>query len=167
MQWRRATETDFEQILDVIQSAKSFMADIRLEQWHDGYPTDECIKNDISDKNCYVMTVAGEIIATVMVGFDGENTYNRIYDGRWRSFGKFACIHRLAVKREHMNKGVGTAIMTEVEKMALARGWHSLRCDTHENNIPMQRLLIGFGFDYCGIIKLENGAVRLAFEKLI
>ena len=38
--------------------------------------------------------------------------------------------------------------------------------DTHEDNISMQRLLEKNNFKYCGIIYLEDGNKRIAFEKL-
>ena len=41
----------------------------------------------------------------------------------------------------------------------------NLRIDTHHDNKPMQNLLNKLGFEYCGIIYLENGEPRLAFQK--
>ena len=37
--------------------------------------------------------------------------------------------------------------------------------DTHKDNIPMQRVLLRNGFVYCGIIHLENGDERIAYQK--
>ena len=37
--------------------------------------------------------------------------------------------------------------------------------DTHRDNIPMQKVLARNDFTYCGIIYLENGDERLAFNK--
>jgi hypothetical protein len=39
-----------------------------------------------------------------------------------------------------------------------------LRIDTHKDNLPMQRALAKFGFSYAGIIYIESGAERLAYE---
>ena len=44
---------------------------------------------------------------------------------------------------------------------------NSLKVDTHEENIPMQNLLKKNGFKYCGIIYLEDGGKRVAFEKTL
>ena len=43
----------------------------------------------------------------------------------------------------------------------------TLRIDTHEDNKTMQALLTKNGFSYCGIIHLENGDPRLAYQKTI
>lgn len=40
-----------------------------------------------------------------------------------------------------------------------------LRIDTHHDNIVMQNLLKKNGFQYCGIIYLEDGSPRLAYQK--
>ena len=41
----------------------------------------------------------------------------------------------------------------------------NLRIDTHRDNLVMQNMLKKNGFTYCGIIHLENGDERLAFQK--
>ena len=40
-----------------------------------------------------------------------------------------------------------------------------LRIDTHRDNRIMQRLIEKHGFTYCGIIWLEDGTERLAYER--
>ena len=42
----------------------------------------------------------------------------------------------------------------------------SLKIDTHKDNIPMQKVLLRNGFKFCGIIHLENGDERLAYQKI-
>ena len=44
--------------------------------------------------------------------------------------------------------------------------FQNLRIDTHRDNIPMQKVLKRNGFEYCGIIYLENGDERLAYQKI-
>ena len=41
-----------------------------------------------------------------------------------------------------------------------------MRIDTHEENKGMQKLISQLGYKYCGIIVLESGDKRLAFEKI-
>ena len=43
----------------------------------------------------------------------------------------------------------------------------NLRIDTHEKNIPMQGCLAKNGFARCGIIYLEDGDPRIAYQKVI
>lgn len=57
--------------------------------------------------------------------------------------------------------------MNDAEKICTQNKVYSIKVDTHENNKPMQRLLEKLGYEYCGIIYLENGDKRVAFEKLL
>ena len=41
----------------------------------------------------------------------------------------------------------------------------NVRIDTHEDNYVMQNMLKKLGYTYCGIIHLENGDPRLAYQK--
>lgn len=40
-----------------------------------------------------------------------------------------------------------------------------MRIDTHENNKVMQHLIKKNGFQECGIIYVEDGSPRIAYEK--
>jgi RimJ/RimL family protein N-acetyltransferase len=42
----------------------------------------------------------------------------------------------------------------------------NLKIDTHRDNIPMQKVLKRNGFSECGIIYIENGDERIAFQKI-
>ena len=66
-------------------------------------------------------------------------------------------IHRIA------SDGVCSGVLASAVRFAMERTG-SLRIDTHENNRIMRQLLGEYGFTYCGIIYLENGEERLAFQ---
>lgn len=42
----------------------------------------------------------------------------------------------------------------------------NLRVDTHEDNRIMRHCIEKFGFVYCGVIYLQNGDPRLAYQKV-
>ena len=42
----------------------------------------------------------------------------------------------------------------------------SLRADTHADNKVMQHLLESEGFTRCGIIQVEDGTPRIAYQRL-
>ena len=67
-------------------------------------------------------------------------------------------MHRIAVLRH--GKGVVDFCINECFKV-----FPNLKIDTHRDNIPMQKVLKRNGFCYCGIIYLESGDERLAFQK--
>lgn len=42
-----------------------------------------------------------------------------------------------------------------------------LRADTHRDNLPMQRVLEKAGFSLRGVIYVEDGSERLAYELIL
>lgn len=129
------------------------------DQWNGGYPGVVEILSDIAAGCGYVVEDEGEVVAVFYYAPGPDPTYAKIYDGAWKSEEPYAVIHRVAVK--HHGKGIIDFIFKECFEAA-----GHLRIDTHRDNIPMQNVLKRGGFEYCGIIHLESGAERLAFEKV-
>ena len=73
----------------------------------------------------------------------------------------------MAVTNEFRKKGVAKFIFEQCEQLLLQNNIESMRIDTHEDNLAMQGLLNKLKYLYCGVIYLENGDKRLAYEKLI
>ncbi len=167
MEFRKAVESDIDRIMEIIRQAQAYLKEQGINQWQNNYPNTETIKNDIDKGYGYVLLKEGEIVGTVSVSFDGEKTYEKIYDGKWISNFDYVVIHRIAIDRRFKGRGLASEIMKNIEEMSLKRNIHSIRIDTHEDNKPMQRLIEKNGFQYCGIIYLADKSKRLAFEKLI
>ncbi len=166
MQFRKAVETDINNIMNIIKQAQAYFKQQGINQWQDDYPNIETIRNDIKHKNSYVLLKDNNIIATVVVSFDKEKTYDYIYDGEWISNDEYVVIHRMAVDNSYKGLGLSSQIIKNVEQLCLSKGVHSIKIDTHEENIPMQNLLKKNKFQYCGIIYLEDKSKRIAFEKI-
>jgi RimJ/RimL family protein N-acetyltransferase len=58
-------------------------------------------------------------------------------------------------------------MLEQIEEICLERGVHSIKVDTHEENLSMQKLLEKNGFAYCGVIYLEDHSKRIGFEKIL
>ena len=108
---------------------------------------------------CFSAVDEGEVVAVFYFAGGPDPTYGTIYDGEWISDEPYAVIHRVAVK--HHGRGIIDFIFSECFNAA-----GHLRIDTHRDNLPMQKVLKRAGFEYCGIIHLESGAERMAFEKI-
>ena len=101
---------------------------------------------------------------------DGEPTYDRIFDGHWLTgddSADYVAMHRVAVSVASRGSGVSTAMIDYACDFARGLGRASVRIDTHEGNVVMRRMLEKHGFAYCGIIYLQSGAARVAYEKLV
>lgn len=125
-------------------------------QWADDYPSPGLLGTDIAKRQLYVLEEGGAVHAVFVLAHGPDPTYLRI-DGQWLSDKPYMVIHRIA------SDGVCRGVLAEAVRFAEERTG-SLRIDTHENNRIMRQLLSEHGFAYCGIIYLENGEERLAFQ---
>lgn len=166
MKFRKSVNEDINDIMQIIDEAKEYLRKQGIDQWQNGYPNADVIKNDILNNDSYVFIKNNEIVATSAVSFDGEKTYDKIYDGNWISNDKFAVIHRIAISNKHKGTGIASEIIKMIEDICLDKNIHSIKVDTHEFNIPMQKLLKKNDFKYCGVIYLEDKSKRVAFEKI-
>ena len=57
--------------------------------------------------------------------------------------------------------------MKLTEELCKERGIPSIKIDTHEQNLGMQHILRKNGYTYCGVIYVEDGTKRLAYEKVL
>ena len=74
--------------------------------------------------------------------------------------GEYWVIHRLASAPDV--HGVLRAVLD----YCFARTTN-IRVDTHRQNVIMRHALEHYGFSYCGIIFLLDGAERLAYQKCL
>ncbi len=78
---------------------------------------------------------------------------------KWLSNELYGTIHRVASDGQ-INKMLNRVICY-CEKQI-----QHLRIDTHSNNKIMQHLILKNGFTQCGIIYVEDGSPRIAYEKI-
>lgn len=161
---RKTQENEITRVMEIINQAKTYFQNNGINQWQDGYPNEESIQQDIINNEAFVLEDDHQIIGTCMITTKGEPTY-RIIDGKWLTDGDYLCVHRIALDNQY--KGTGLAGIMLNQAIEMFPQCHSLRMDTHEDNLSMQRFLIKYGFQFCGIITLENGDLRRAYEKIL
>ena len=155
---RKATLSQLPEIMQIYGKARTFMAQTgNPDQWGTAYPTEEMICQDIQNGKCYVNHENEHIRAVFYFAVEEDPTYGYI-EGAWCNDRPYGVIHRIAVGEN----GKGAA--AECFHFAYDR-CPNLRIDTHEKNIPMQRCLAKNGFQRCGIIYLEDGDPRIAYQK--
>lgn len=152
MEFRKAIESDVNTIMNIIKQAQAYFKEQGINQWQNNYPNSETIENDIINKNSYVLLNDNIIIGTVVLSFDGEKSYEFIYDGNWKSNFEYAVIHRIAVDTNYKGLGLASTIINNVKEICVNKGVCSIKVDTQKDNISMQKLLEKNGFEYCGII---------------
>ena len=167
MEFRQANISDLDQIMEIIELSKKYLKETKVDQWQDGYPAKEDLRRDIESGNSYVLTNKDEIIATTVISLDSESTYNSIFNGEWITNEEYIVMHRVAVHNKYKGKGIFKELIKEAESLALNNDIFSIKIDTHRDNVSMQRAVVKNNFKRCGIIYLEDGSERIAFEKVI
>lgn len=167
MNIRLASLNDLDQILAIVAQAQKWLKENKINQWQNGYPNKESLEQDIAAKCCYVAIEGGKIIATVSLVVEPDINYFKIYEGKWLTDNKYISIHRIAVEQSYKNTQTASQIIVFAQEFAKSKNCDSLRVDTHEDNIAMQKFVLKNKFTYCGIIYLQDGAKRLAYEKVL
>ena len=143
---------------EIFARARRFMAETgNPNQWTNGYPSDDFLRQDIQSGDSYVCIEDDHIVATFVLRGGIDPTYNVIYDGAWLDDTPYATIHRIA------SSGEVKGIFRQVLQYALQH-YCSIRIDTHRDNLVMQHAVLQTGFQYCGIIHCWNGDERLAYQ---
>lgn len=160
---------DLQQIMKIIGEAQKFLASHKIDQWQNGYPNEETIIKDITNNESYIITsIDSTLIGTAMFSTKKEPTYKSI-EGKWitKSDAIYGVIHRMAVTNEFRKKGIAKFIFEQCEQQLLKNNIMSMRIDTHKDNLIMQSLLKKLKYLYCGVIYLDNGDKRFAYEKCL
>lgn len=159
MEIRKSTTEDLDRIMNIYDRGRKFMRENgNMNQWINGYPERELILNDIRKGNSYVCCDGEKITAVFYFGIEEEPTYRTIYQGKWLNKDRYGVIHRIAVD----SNTKGTASFC-IEWCYAQTG--NLKIDTHRDNTVMQKVLEKNGFTYCGIIYIDDGSERIAFQK--
>ncbi len=167
LQLKHTKLEDVHRVMEIIEQAQLYFKEQGIDQWQNGYPNTNVIKNDIHKNHSYILTKDEMIVATAVISFEEEPTYREIFEGAWKSHQYYAVMHRVAVDPSFKGKGIASEIIRHTELMCKQNGVSSIKIDTHEDNHSMQRSLIKNGFEYCGVIYLTDGSKRVAFEKTL
>ena len=111
----------------------------------------------IGKKQLFVLEEEGAPHAVFAFILGEDPTYQVIENGAWPNHKPYGTIHRIGsdqTRRGVLSKALDFALQFTDE----------VRADTHEDNKPMQHTLAKNGFIRCGIIYLENGDPRIAYQ---
>lgn len=153
---RKAMKNDIQSILEIYSAAKDFMhRNGNPNQWNGNYPDEETLLKDIEKNQLYV--IADDEIYGCFALIGGDDPTYAYIDGKWKSDSPYGTIHRIA------SNGKKKGVFFECVEFARETYDH-IRVDTHEDNKPMQNVVLKNGFEYMGIIYLEDGSPRRAYE---
>lgn len=169
MKFLSAEVEDLYEIDSIILDAKKKLKEAGSTQWQSGKPNVETITNDIDLRQGYVIKDNSVVIAYVSVWMHDDPNYNLIFDGSWESNAPYVCLHSFMVDSKYSGKGIGRMLLSECIELAHLNSYTSLRVDTHRDNVPMIHLLESVGFQYRGVVFVDDplDAKRNAYEYVI
>lgn len=162
---RKAEKKELEEILTIYKEAREYMAlNGNRNQWGDNYPQKELIEEDIASGKCYI-AVDEKICGVFYFAIETDPMYNVIEEGQWLNDDTYAVVHRIAVSMNTHNKGIAGKSIDYAQLICKEKGIFNLKMDTHRDNYPMQQFLEKKGFLKCGIVYVEDGTERIAYQK--
>jgi ribosomal protein S18 acetylase RimI-like enzyme len=163
---RKAEISDLENIMLMYKSCVAGMVENGIDQWDETYPNTEIISEDLNVGTYYVSEMDGTIIAGINIDQNQDNTYLAI---DWEDISNsFLVVHRLGVKEEFWNDGIGKSLMLFTENLVTEKGLNSIRLDTYSGNPKAMEFYRRLGYRELGVINLKpNKNEYYCFEKII
>lgn len=154
-----ARKEDLEELLEIYKKAREFMKKSgNTTQWGEDKPSKETLERDIENKNLYVVREDREIVGAFALIYGVDKTYLEI-DGKWLNDEPYATLHSVA------SSGKAKGLMKSIIEFSEEK-YENLRIDTHKDNHKMLEKIKENGFTHCGIIKVDDGSPREAFQKI-
>lgn len=156
-QIRNAQMEDLPRIEEIYAYARQFMAKTgNPNQWGKQHPPVETLKDDIEKHLLHVLENETGIHGVFYFYIGDDPTYAYMEGGSWRSETPYGTIHRIAGDG---SGGILAAAVTFCKQQI-----PHVRIDTHHDNLVMQKAVVRQGFLRRGIIYLENGDPRIAYD---
>jgi len=166
--FEKATIADVPQIGALFEQGRAFLQAQGIDQWQRKHsPRAAVAEADIAAGNGYVLrTPEGGIAAYAALIFGIDPGYVHI-DGSWLADLPYCAIHRVVTNAQYRGQGIAKQLLHHCHLTAKALGAQAVRIDTHADNKIMQRVILGSGYQYCGVIQTEAGDARNAYEMLL
>lgn len=157
---RKTKYEDLDAIEKIFSYARKYMQENgNPTQWKDDRPSLDLVIEDIANDSSYVVLSDDRIVGTFAFIRGIEPTYIDI-DGAWLDDAEYGTIHRIA--SDGSIKGIFEYVLEFCESFGI-----DIRIDTHIDNKTMLHLIEKNGFVRCGIIIVDDGSERIAFQKKI
>lgn len=154
---RQTKISDLKTVMSIFDYARQRMRNSgNKTQWVNGYPSKDVIVRDMNNNNSYVIESEKGIIGAFTFIIGEDPNYSEI-DGEWPDSNPYGTIHRIA-------SAPGAKGIADIALDFCKTAGVNIRIDTHSDNAPMLGWIAKRGFKYCGIIRVEDGTPRKAFQ---
>lgn len=163
--FRKANPSEITQVWKILQQAIIRRKNDGSNQWQDGYPNLEVVKNDVEKGQGFVLLDNETVIGYTAILINNEPAYEAI-NGKWLTNADFVVIHRVAIAENYLGKGLAKKILSYVEEFSLQNNIYSIKADTNFDNFAMMKIFENLGYILCGEVLLR-GSARKAYEKVL
>lgn len=140
---RQSTLDDLPRVIDIIEGAKKTLRDRGVDQWQQGYPDNEILKQDIQEDISYVLMLDGEVVGVAALQQGYDKNYQDMTSGAWSDNSEvtYSIIHRIAVEAGHQGQHLSASLIQQLLTMSYYLGYRDVRIDTHPENLVMQHVI--------------------------
>lgn len=163
--FKPAEMKDAEAIWEILQDAIDRRKKEGSDQWQDGYPNPDIIRQDIENGYGFIASDHEHVFGYLSLSFDGEPAYE-VEGVKWQNEPPYGVVHRLAIRDNYAGKGWGSRMMLAVEKICVEHQIQSIRIDTNFDNHSMLRVLEKLGYEYRGEVWIGKNR-RQGYEKTL
>ncbi len=143
----RATLSDAERIVDLLDAAARWQKSQGIDLWEPG-SFDQDVRGTIAAGDLYVARRDGAVVGSFMLDEGSSRLTDWLTEhGREPSPG---VVGRLAVAREVAGHGLALELLAEADRLAAARGIEFVRLECPSDNEGLRRYYLEAGFTYCG-----------------
>lgn len=154
---RKAEKNDIPEISIIIDQAKAFLKVQEIDQWQNGYPSENEINNDVENNEGYVLLVDNKIAGYAYLNIGIDDAYEKITGGNWgNKYSNYAAIHRLAVSNQYRGQGLAKKFIELLIAELVERDIFDIRIDTHPENKIVQKMATDLNFKFRGEVIYEG-----------
>ena len=163
---RKANKADLDNIMLMYKSCVKGMLASDIDQWDTTYPNDRVIMDDLIAQTYFIAEENSIIIGGINIDQNQDKTY---LDINWSdTSNQFLVVHRLGVKEEFWNDGIGKSLMLFTENLVTEKRLNSIRLDTYSGNPKAMEFYRRLGYSELGTIDLKPDKDKYhCFEKII
>lgn len=142
---RLAEKKELDDIYNICLSIKEIYRVNKINLWNEYYPTLDIFVDDCNNNNLYVYTIDDKIVGSISI----EDSL--LEDGIKNEDTCYLC--RLMVKPDLQGNGIGTKIISEMEKLLKSKGYKKFEFLVSNCNPQAIKLYLRLGCINLGYIK--------------
>ncbi|MEU6999586.1 GNAT family N-acetyltransferase [Nonomuraea sp. NPDC046570] len=162
---RPAVPGDFSVIVELIEGAAAWLADMRTDQWQRPWPDlesrDARVMAGLTEGITWLVEHQGRAVATVTIT---ARPYRELWVGH-EPDAPALYLHRLVVHRDFAGQGLGAEILDWAANEAVRRGLDWVRIDVWRTNERLHKYYQREGFEPVGTAPLPDYPSSALFQR--